>query len=841
MQKKTEEYVLVIVESPGKIKKIESILGPGYVVVSSYGHILDLHPKRLSVDIENRFEPEYHIMTGKKKFDDKTQVVKDLIAKAKKASRVILAADCDREGEMIAWSYMTALGLKEDEYDRITFTSITKEDVKKAINKPSKIDSQMVDSQKTRRIMDRLVGFGISPKLVDILGIRNLSAGRVQSIVNKLICEKENEINSFLNRDQSSHHRINGFFLADKHKLKCELVPRSIKNENGNDDEDEGDNNDNDNDTETDNEKNKSVIAKYTDAERLMKLFTSSTFQIHDIIVKESSRHPTPPFTTSCIQQEASSKLKFPIKKTMSILQKLYESGYTTYLRTDSTNLSDDALNQCRDYICENFGSDYHNLTRYTNNKANTQEAHEAIRPVEIKKRKLPPSDKIGTDEQKIYDLVWNRTVASQMSHCKINVHNIYIATSKDKKYFFKTKIDDVLFSGYQAIYGIGTHGQSFDKMIEDFVFDVPKKKDFVVPSEIQSNEEYRNPPLRYSEAGLIKIMDPKNLNIGRPATYAEVINTIQERKYVEIKNVDGKEVDSRSIIWKSTNDLIYSDKKIYLGKENKKFCPTQLGKEVNDIMIKFFPDIMDYEFTSRLELQLDEIANGKLNWVDCLDSFWNKLDPLLKNINKEKKKERIIGKNPITGYQVTAMMGPYTPILKMHRSDKKSDIAVAPIKDPLTIDSITLEQALEILIYPKYLGLFGKKKVELKKGNKSFFISCGDITVSVNEETDPDSICLQDAVELLNAKNEKVQEKVKSYLFYKLDDNIEYIINNGKYGENNKYIMINDVKKKKRKTLFYPFPESEQINGLSFDHLKEIIEQCKNNKKMKKTKVIKK
>jgi DNA topoisomerase I len=499
VSKNTDSYILVIVESPGKIKKIESILGPGYIVMSSYGHIMDLHPKKLSVDIENGFAPEYHIMTGKKKFEDKNQVVNDLIAKAKKASKVILAADSDREGEMIAWSYMQALGLKEDQYQRITFTSITKEDVKKAILNPGKIDQHMVDSQKTRRIMDRLVGFEISPRLTDILGIRNLSAGRVQSIVNKLICEKENEVESFLNSDQSSHYKITGTFVSGErshvgsHELKCTLVPRQLKkllNDNQDNDNQDNENQENENDDENENTIGTTLISKYSDAENLMINFSNSSYQIHQIIVKESLRRPAPPFTTSSVQQEASSKLRFPIKKTMSILQKLYEAGYTTYLRTDSTNLSEDALEQCEKYVSERFGSEYHKLTRYTNDKENTQEAHEAIRPVDIKRTKLPTSEKIGADEQKMYDLVWNRTLGSQMSHCKVNVNNIYIAASKDKRYFFKTKIDDVVFPGYKALDNIGTHGQAFDKMREGHCISVPKLSDYVDPHEIQCNEQ---------------------------------------------------------------------------------------------------------------------------------------------------------------------------------------------------------------------------------------------------------------------------------------------------------------------------------------------------------------
>ena len=454
-----KSYILVIVESPGKIKKLESILGPGYVVTSSFGHIMDLHPKKMSVDFDNDFEPEYHIITNSKKnkkFKEKTVIVKELRAKAANASKVIIAADHDREGEMIGWSYKVVLGLNEDNYERITFNSITKDEVKRAMTNPGKLDMLMVDSQKTRRILDRIVGFKISPGLNQVMGMRNLSAGRVQSIVVKLICEKEQEINKFFEGDNASYFKIIGDLFTENPKIdmKCELFTSLNQEEENDVDENEEDNEINEaNEHDDDKIKmSKAKIKSFKNAEKIMKNISTSTFKINDVTIRKSKRYPSPPYTTSTAQQDSSTKLGFNVKRTMTALQKLYETGYTTYLRTDSTNLSKDALQQCTDYIKENFGDDYHNLKNYTNKKGNTQEAHEAIRPVDVNKKNIPVGGKIGSDEQKMYQLVWKRTVASQMSPAEVDVHNINIGISKEKDYIFKTSIDDITFPGFLAV-----------------------------------------------------------------------------------------------------------------------------------------------------------------------------------------------------------------------------------------------------------------------------------------------------------------------------------------------------------------------------------------------------
>ena len=835
--KKSGSYILVIVESPGKIKKLESILGPGYVVVSSFGHIIDLSRKELGVDIDNNFKPNYEVITGKEKFQDKKKVVKDLISKASNASKVIIAADEDREGEMIGWCYKEVLKLNDNEYERITFNSITKEEVKRAISNPGKINMLMVESQKTRRILDRIVGFKISPCIGQIMGMRSLSAGRVQSVVVELICDKENEINDFFKGENASYFKFNGVFILDtpKLELKCDLITDKYT-------ESKKDIKSSDEDVPA----NTLKIVKldsHKKSHKLMKSISKSSFEIVSIDIRKSKRYPSPPFTTSTVQQEASTKLGFGVKRTMISLQKLYESGYTTYLRTDSTNLSKDAMKQCSKYIKTTYGNDNYCAKNYTNKKGNTQEAHEAIRPVKIDTTDVHIGGKIGSDEQKVYGLVWRRTVASQMAPSEVDVYTIDISISKETHYYFRTSIEDTTFPGYLLAYGIGIHGQNINDIAADYKVLIPEVKQNVEAKIIKCSEEYNKPPLRYSEAGLVKKMDPKNLNIGRPATYAEIINTVQKRKYVEIKNIDGIAKQSRLLSWVPNTDILLDEKTIYIGKENKKFCPTELGISVNNVMLRNFPELMEYKFTSNMEKQLDKIAEGKLNWEKCLQQFWDKLKPLLDNLNKEKKIERLVGINPETGYEIKASIGTYGPMLTMARSEKKSDNAIVPIKKPYNLETITLEVALNILKYPKILGIHKKKNVELKTGKHGFYVTFGKEGANIPDNIDHDNITLDGALDILNKKRKETQSRIDTYIFYKKEDSIEYIVNTGKYGEDNRYIMVRDTTKKNKVPLFVPFPKEIPSSNITIECIKGHIsnKQYNKTKSNRKVKVIRK
>lgn len=784
-------YILVIVESPGKIKKISSILGDNYKIVASYGHIMDLHKKQLCVDIDNKFKPEYHIITGTNKFDDKMKVVNELRQVAKQSNKVIIASDDDREGEMIGWCYKVIIGLGDTEYERITFNSITKEEVKKAIASPKKLDMNMVASQQTRRIIDRLVGFKISNELRRLLGIISISAGRVQSVVVKLICEKEDEIQQFLNGENSSFYKITSIMDIIT-PMKCELYT----------------------DIE-DNTMTKANFSTYKEVKKLMKNITASKFKIKTIQEHKSTRQPSPPYTTSTAQQDSSTKLGFNIARTTKALQNLYEEGYTTYLRTDSTNLSQDALIQCEQYIKNTYGNKYHKLTSYASKKGNTQEAHEAIRPVDMNKTDVKLGNKIGNDEQKIYQLVWNRTIASQMAPAIVNVYTLIISISKEKHYMFVTKIENVIFDGYLRIYD--------EEQKEPFI--LPEENISVTAQEIKATEDYKNPPQRYTESGLIKKMDPKNLNIGRPATYGSIITNIQ-KQYVEIKNIDGIEKKTQILLWTcDTNEITLETKTNYIGKENKKFVPTELGMKVTKLLNIHFPDIMDYQFTAHMEKELDDIAEGTIDKVKCLTKFWKKFEPLLNNINKLDAPVRIIGNHPITNQEISAYIAYGGVKIKM---DKK----IISLPSSYLIDNITLEEAINVLSYPKLLGIHDNKNVELKKGKFGIYISMDDKTCSIPSEVIPDNITLEMAINYINIKHTQTTNRIKKYLFYSKVDNIEYIIDSKT--ETNKYIMVRDTTKNNTKPLFVSFPNTEQIELMTVEKIKELIKN-KPKKKYKK------
>jgi DNA topoisomerase-1 len=789
MVKKDGKYKLVIVESPGKIKKLESILGKGYKVVSSYGHIMDLYPNKMSVDFDNDFEPEYTIITGTKKFQDKKKVVSELKKLAKDASKIIIAADEDREGEMIGWSYQYLLKLKDSDYERITFNSITKDEVLRAISNPGKLDMKMVESQKTRRILDRITGFKISPELSKLLGGK-LSAGRVQSIVLRLICDKENEINDFFEGENSSFFKYIGLLNNKDDEYKCELF---------------------------ENKKNtKFTLTKLKDAHNLIQKLSKSTYKINDINQKISKRNPSPPYTTSTVQQDASTKLNFNVKRTMSSLQKLYEAGLTTYLRTDSTNLSKDALKQIKDYIKKNHKGN-HNETYYGNKKGNTQEAHEAIRPVKISKNKITvDGKKIGNDEIKLYDLIWKRTVASQMKSAEYNVYDMIISISKKKDLYFKTTLEELVKIGYLSVYG-------FDKE----KIKLPTIGTKLNIKEIKCSEEYQKPPMRYTEAGLIKKMDPKNLNIGRPATYAEIISTVQAREYVKIQDIDGQEKDSINLTYNPSkdDDIIEKKTKMHLGREKNKFKPTIKGEQVNNTMLKYFPEIMEYKFTSKMENDLDKIAEGKKKRSNILNKFWKELEPCINDISKQKKPEKILGQNA-DGFNIIATTGKYGPMLKMFRSDDKKDFVSAPIKSG-GLDNITLKKALQILKYPKLLGKDDKYNVELKKGKYGLYIQRNNDYVNISDDEEK-NITLKTAVKKLNERKKEKEKKMDSYLFYHKNTDMEYKIDNGKYG---KYLMVKNLKKKKSNVEFFNIQDNTDLKLFTPDNIHDKYIEYKKNK----------
>ena len=829
--------ILVIVESPGKIKKLQAILGDDYIVMASVGHILDLDPKKMSVDIENDFEPIYKVITHGK--SSKEEVVKDLKKAAKKAKDILLAADEDREGEMIAWSVANVLDLDIKKAKRITFNSITKSELEKAIKSPRVIDLNLVDAQKSRRILDRIIGFEISPILWKSIGA-SLSAGRVQSVVTKILIDKENEIKKFLQEGDSNYFKFTGKFELSKNKcLDANLFEKIVKKPSKKEKKD---------DTKEENKikYEKAKIENESAARNLMKLFMKSEFSISEINEKDTLRYPSPPFTTSTLVQEASRKLGFTVKRTNSAAQKLYEAGYITYMRTDSVNLSSEALENIKKFVNQKYGKEYHRFINYEGKSKNTQEAHEACRPTDVFVEfiKEGTKDKIGNDEVKLYNLIWKRAVSSQMQPAKIKVTDIVIDANKVKDYNFITQVSTIDFPGFLLVYNIKNlekeeddkkNNDENDDLDEDTIVDIkiPKVGTKLEVDNICTVQEYQKPPTRYNEASLVNKLDPKNLNIGRPSTYGTIINTIQERGYVILGNIDGIEKESVNICWDGGNKLKEDINKIVIRKENNKLIPTSLGMLVTDFLIKNFPDIVDYKFTASMEDDLDKIAEGDKKWVKVLDTFYKKFHPVVQKLLDSKTtvksdNTRILGNHPTLGHEISATIARYGAVIKMCTT--KTKCIYAPIKEPLTKDTITLEQALQLLEYPKELGKHDGLSISLNKGKHGLYLKWGDVKASLEnlpediKIEDKDNITFDEAVSI-------IKNKRKNILWEHIEGKTIYSVLNGPYGY---YIDVKDTSKKiKTKPLRVPLKnmEEKEIKQLTMEKIQELIKQGLENK----------
>lgn len=826
---------LVIVESPGKIKKIESILGDEYMVLASVGHIIDLEPTKLSSYIANKFEPTYIVK------DDRKDVVAKLIAAHKKADEVFIATDEDREGEMIAWSVAFVLKIKNA--NRITFTSITKEEIKKAIANPRKIDHDLVLAQKARRMLDLIVGYELSPCLWRTVRA-NLSAGRVQSVVTRLIADKENEIELFFQKESSSNVKFTGCFLdINETKFTAQLfTSKKSKVAEIDDNEEENDNKDG----FKKGTKPKISIEK---ARELLDAMTKSKYTIGEIEEKDSLRNPSPPFTTSTIQQEASRKLGFTIKKTMQVAQNLYEAGYITYMRTDSVCLSQESLNNIQKYIVDNYTKKYFRQVKYTSKSQNTQEAHEAIRPSDIFTVNVEIKNKIQADESRLYKLIWKRTVASQMTPAKFKIKCIQININKLKEYFYMTQVQTLVFDGFLKVYNIEkVDKDNEDNNEDDKSIDLPDNGELINIHSISASEEYQKPPTRYNEASLVKKIDPENMNIGRPSTYGSIINTIQERQYVEKKDVDGIEKKSIVLNWINGKQqkITETTKKVILGKDLDKLVPTATGILVTNYLVKNFPEVLDYKFTSLMEDKLDLIAENKSVWNEVLDEFYKKFHPQIEKVLKEKatvidQNSKIIGQHPDTGADVIATIGKFGPMVKM--AITKTKFAYAPIKSPLKIDTIKLSDVLKLFEYPKILGKHEKKPVLLNKGKFGLYITYDELKISVGSKkpTDSDTIDKEVDSDEDNDNNEEItlkkaieliKNKKKDILWEKKDGKIHYIIKSGEFGQ---YISVKDTTKATKKPMFVSVPKNTVITELTLDKVKEIIKKKPKKKFVKK------
>lgn len=777
--------ILVIVESPGKIAKINQYLGSGYIVKASFGHVQDLDKNTLSIDVENNFKP-YYITSP-----DKVKVVKELKALAKECSDVILAADGDREGEAIAYSLATVLGLKEPK--RIIFHEITKTALLKALEKPTTINYDMFYAQQARRLLDRLVGYKISPVLWKYLSAGAKSAGRVQSVVVKIIIDQENEINKSIS--QSYFKTTSEFTFKEDTKLNATL-------QNGN--------------------KMYQFESEESSKDFLNKINKETKYKVISVENKKSIRKPSIPFITSSLQQEASTKLHFSVKKTMDVAQKLYENGLITYMRSDSPNISKDAIEDAKKYIIKTFGQEYSEPKNYESKNANSQDAHECVRPTHLE---TPEPEGIEGDQKRLYSLIWKRTIASQMSNAQINIQSIQIdlinkesiLIFKDIQTFFVSTLENVEFPGYLIVYDNSLEDE--EKVIGKLAI---KTKDKLDLQKITISEEYTKPPLRYNEAALVKYLE-KN-GIGRPSTYASIISKVIERNYVETKNVDGTMKESKQIFLDSKLKIKQVTREIFIGREQNKLVPTKMGNEVNDFMMKYFEPIMDIEFTSNFETFLDKISEGKANWVTILKTFYDKFNPIVEKLNDEaitlKKNggdvsDKLLGQDS-EGNNIYSGTGKYGPYIKVETNDSKK-FRFTKLTD-FSVEDVTLEHAIKLLEWPKNLGKISGAIVTLNDGPHGLYFKYNGKNYSIKNETNVENLNIDFARKIIESddpyalKTFKVANKILN-------------IKKGEYGH---YIQIMAGTKKQNIAI----PKKYNIETISVDQVLQIISEKNGTKK---------
>lgn len=816
--------ILVIVESPGKINKIQHILGDDYIVMASIGHIIELKGKEMSIDFNNNFEPQYQVSR------DKTAQVEKLLNAMKKCSDVLLATDEDREGEMIAWSLAYVLGLKNPK--RIVFNSITEKEILNAVKSPKEIDMALVDSQKARRVLDRIIGFEITPILWHQIG-GDLSTGRVQCVVVRLLVEREKEIKKFFEKETNSFFTFTGQFVDSKKNIFNAILNKTT--DDSDTDSDESSEEENDDDDNKKYKDSKARIKDYTDAKDIIKKLSTSEFKLASVETKNSTRQPSPPFTTSTLQQEASRKFGFSVKKTMTVAQALYEAGHITYMRTDSVNLSDEALNKIAKFVKSEYGDDYYTRRQYKSKKTNTQEAHEAIRPTDMNVKGLTPKNKIENDHIKLYTLIWKRAVASQMAAAKLNIKTIQIDISKLKKFYFTTQVQTIVFDGFLAVYNVKAETNENEED-EDKSIALPKIGSKIEAYEFNSVQEYEKPVTRYNEASLINKLDPKNLNIGRPSTYATIIKKIEDNKYVKETDVEGKEKTCTLLKWNSKNKKIEENEKtIYIGKETKRLVPTELAIIITDFLLKNFPAIMEYKFTSSMEDDLDKIAEGKKIWHELVGGFYTPFHKTVETLKQKKTKicddnVKVLGKDPKSGKKIVLTLKKYGWVV-MYEGEKN----MAPIKPPDTPENLTISKAINMLAFPKELGKYDNKKLLLKRGQYGYYVTFGTNTITLNGlDFDIDKIDEDDTLESIHDFIKKqLESRNKACLWTHTEGNIEYKVLNGQYGA---YVNMRDKRRKEKTYKGYnvSLGKNFDLDDITFEKINKIVEDKKNQPKKK-------
>ncbi len=749
---------LVIVESPAKAKTIEKFLGKDYSVKSSYGHIRDLPKKGLNIDIGNNFAPTYAVP------DDKAKVVREL-KNAAKGATVWLASDEDREGEAIAWHLCEALGLKPSETKRIVFHEITKSAIESAVKNPRTVDTKLVDAQQARRILDRLVGYELSPVLWKKVR-PGLSAGRVQSVAVRLIVEREREIKDF---SVASNYKITGVFTGDGEDFGAELGIRLD---------------------------NMQIAEKFLNESKL------ASFKISSIDKKPGSRNPSAPFTTSTLQQEASRKLGFGVRQTMTLAQRLYENGDITYMRTDSTILSGQAIKFAEEFIKKEYGENYWQVRQYKTKNTNAQEAHEAIRPTNFSKLSS------GTDEQqkKLYGLIWRRALASQMTPAEVDRTEISIAMSNRTEEFI-AKGEILKFDGFFKVYGGGK---------DDVILPPLKDGQTLERKTITATETFNRPPSRYSEASLVKKLE--ELGIGRPSTYAPTISTIQSREYVEKADLEGIERKIK-VLELDNSEIKPSESTITVGADKNKLLPTSVASVTTDFLVKHFGKVLDYDFTAKVEQEFDDIADGKESWEKMLTDFYKEFHPLVEdsaNVSREETSQaRKLGDDPKNGKPIIARYGRYGPMLQRGEteSDEKPDFA--PMPDGIALEDVTFDQALEMFKLPRLVGSTEDgKDIKSNIGRFGPYIVVDKLFVSIKPH-DPFKITEEEARQLYAEKLEKEANKYIAQFKGGLN------IVNGPYGP-----YVTDGKKNAR------IPKATDASKITETEAKEMIAKAPNKKK---------
>ena len=764
---------LVIVESPAKAKTIEKFLGTGYKVLSSYGHIRDLKKRAFSIDIADNFKPIYEIP------EDKKKVVEELKAEAKKADMVWLASDEDREGEAISWHLFEVLKLKPEKTKRIVFHEITKTAILKAIEHPRDINVDLVNAQQARRVLDRIVGFELSPVLWKKIKPA-LSAGRVQSVAVRLIVDREREIQGFVS--EASFRVTAVFDDGNGNEVRAELNRRFKTKEEA-----------------------KDFLEKCIGAE----------FKIEDITTRPVKKSPAAPFTTSTLQQEAARKLGYTVAQTMMLAQRLYENGLITYMRTDSVNLSELALGTSRETIVSLMGERYAKTRQYATKTKGAQEAHEAIRPTYMANQSVEGT----SQEQRLYELIWKRTLASQMADAELEKTTATISISGMEDVFVAVG-EVVTFDGFLRVYK-----ESYDDDAEQ------ESENRLLPQlvvgqqftnrEIQAVERYTQAPPRYTEASLVRKLE--ELGIGRPSTYAPTISTVQQRGYVEKGNREGVQ-RTYEVLKLTAGKIKESTRTEMTGSEKSKLLPTDVGTVVNDFLMEYFPAIMDYNFTANVEKEFDEVAEGEKPWTGLMEQFYQKFHPLVEQTlsvkSEHKVGERVLGIDPSSGKPVSVKIGRFGPMAQIGSAEDEEKPRFAQLNKEQSLETITLEEALELFKFPRALGDIDGKPVTVGKGKFGPYIRYENTYVSIPKTVDPLSVTLEEAEQMLKDKQEAEAKKViKTFA-----ENPDLQILNGRYGPYIAYQKKN-----------YKIPENVEPADLNLDACFKVIELQKEKSETRK------